>query len=86
MILFYFIFEFFLLISKACISANRIYVQSGIFDEFVTELEKEVKKLKMGDGFDSGVSLGPLINKRQQEKVLFTIFIQFNATYYFVFI
>ena len=53
---------------QTCICANRIYVQNGIHDEFVDKLAKEVSKLKIGNGFEKGVSLGPLINESAVDK------------------
>ena len=47
---------------QACISANRVYVQAGIYDSFAAELARRVEELNVGDGFDSRVALGPLIN------------------------
>lgn len=55
---------------QACISANRIYVQSGIYDKFVAALkETMINRLVTGDGFDKDVNIGPLINKSQLTKV-----------------
>jgi succinate-semialdehyde dehydrogenase/glutarate-semialdehyde dehydrogenase len=54
---------------QACISANRVYVQDGIYDAFATALSKAVGKLKVGNGFDDGVQQGPLIDEGAREKV-----------------
>ena len=54
---------------QACISPNRILVQSGIHDECVQELSKAVSQLKAGDPFLEGVKQGPLINEKAVEKV-----------------
>ena len=54
---------------QTCISANRIMVQSGIHDSFVAALQEAVSGLKMGDGLDEGVTIGPLINEPQINKV-----------------
>lgn len=40
---------------QTCVCANRIFVQSGIFDEFMTAFEKEVRALKLGNGQEEGV-------------------------------
>src|SRR5690606_1025675 len=40
---------------QTCICANRIYVQSGIYDEFVEKYAKAVENLKVGDGLDDSV-------------------------------
>ena len=54
---------------QTCISANRLYVQSGIHNEFVEALSKRVASLKVGDGFEEGIEQGPLINNQAIEKV-----------------
>ncbi|WP_156291556.1 NAD-dependent succinate-semialdehyde dehydrogenase [Oceanobacillus salinisoli] len=54
---------------QTCICANRIYVQSGIYDEFVEKFAAAVKELKVGNGIDESVDVGPLINKAGHEKV-----------------
>lgn len=54
---------------QTCICANRIYVQAGIYDEFITKFSKEVEKLKVGDGTDESVDIGPLINQAGLDKV-----------------
>ncbi|MFM9701194.1 aldehyde dehydrogenase family protein, partial [Streptomyces europaeiscabiei] len=43
---------------QTCVCANRIYVQSGVYDEFVTRLQQAVGKLKIGDGLQEGVTFG----------------------------
>ena len=48
---------------QTCVCANRIYVQSGIHDEFVEAFGKAVLKLRVGDGFEAGVEQGPLIDE-----------------------
>ena len=47
---------------QTCVCANRIYVQSGVHDAFVKKLSAAVAGLKVGDGMDPSVVLGPLIN------------------------
>lgn len=54
---------------QTCVCANRIYVQAGIHDEFVRALVKAVGKLRVGDGTEEGVAIGPLINEEGLEKV-----------------
>lgn len=55
---------------QTCVCANRIYVQSGIHDEFVGKFAAAVKKLKVGNGADDTVEVGPLINQSGLEKVV----------------
>jgi succinate-semialdehyde dehydrogenase/glutarate-semialdehyde dehydrogenase len=48
---------------QSCIAANRIYVQRGIYDRFLDLLVQKVKAMKVGDGLEEGVQIGPLINE-----------------------
>ncbi|MEM7280529.1 MAG: NAD-dependent succinate-semialdehyde dehydrogenase [Pseudomonadota bacterium] len=48
---------------QTCVCANRIFVQSGIYDAFSERLADAVSKLKLGDGTEDGVTVGPLINE-----------------------
>jgi len=54
---------------QTCVCANRIYVQDAVYDDFVSKMTAAVKTLKVGDGFEDGVSQGPLINNAAIEKV-----------------
>lgn len=54
---------------QTCVSANRIYVQDGIYDEFATKLAAKIKALKVGDGLEEGVDVGPMIDEKGMEKV-----------------
>lgn len=54
---------------QTCICSNRIFVQSGIYDQFCEKLSKAVEKLVVGDGMNAGTSMGPLINERAVQKV-----------------
>ncbi|MEZ5670743.1 MAG: NAD-dependent succinate-semialdehyde dehydrogenase [Alphaproteobacteria bacterium] len=54
---------------QTCVCANRILAQSGIYDAFVARLSEAVGKLKVGDGFEEGVTQGPLIDMAAVEKV-----------------
>lgn len=54
---------------QTCVCANRIYVQSGVYDEFVTRLQQAVGKLKIGDGLQEGVTFGPLIDQSAVAKI-----------------
>ncbi|MEQ6249320.1 NAD-dependent succinate-semialdehyde dehydrogenase [Sulfitobacter sp. HNIBRBA3233] len=54
---------------QTCVCANRIYVQAGVYDEFAQKLKDRVSQMKVGDGFEDGVDLGPLINGDASEKV-----------------
>jgi succinate-semialdehyde dehydrogenase/glutarate-semialdehyde dehydrogenase len=51
------------------VCANRLYVQDGVYDEFVQKFAAKVKSLKVGNGFDEGVVQGPLIEEAALQKV-----------------
>ena len=48
---------------QTCVCANRIFVQAGIYDDFIAALKTAVADLKIGNGQDEGVTIGPLVNK-----------------------
>ncbi|KAF2440628.1 succinate-semialdehyde dehydrogenase-like protein [Karstenula rhodostoma CBS 690.94] len=54
---------------QTCVCANRIYVQSGIYDAFAEKFVEKVKGFKVGGGYDEGVTHGPLIHDRAVSKV-----------------
>lgn len=54
---------------QTCVCANRLYVQAGVYDAFVARLAEKVGTLKVGNGFESGVTQGPLIEDAAVEKV-----------------
>lgn len=54
---------------QTCVCANRIYVQSGIYEDFVQALSQRVETLQVGDGFEDGVTIGPLIDEKARCKI-----------------
>jgi succinate-semialdehyde dehydrogenase/glutarate-semialdehyde dehydrogenase len=54
---------------QTCVCSNRIYVQEGVYDEFVTQFAAKVKTAKVGNGFEDGVNQGPLIEEAAVAKV-----------------
>jgi succinate-semialdehyde dehydrogenase/glutarate-semialdehyde dehydrogenase len=54
---------------QTCVCANRLYVQDGVYDEFVRKLAEKTKTLKVGNGFEAGVTTGPLIDDAGIAKV-----------------
>ena len=54
---------------QTCVCANRIYVQSEIYDAFIEKLKVKVEALKVGNGLDSDTDIGPLINRKAILKV-----------------
>jgi len=55
---------------EACTAANRFYVHEKVEDEFTKKLTTKMAGLKMGNGLDDGVALGPLVNKDGRDKVI----------------
>ena len=54
---------------QTCVCTNRFYVQAGVYDAFVAKLKAEVEKLKVGNGMEDGVQVGPLIDDKAVQKV-----------------
>ncbi|MEM1214347.1 MAG: NAD-dependent succinate-semialdehyde dehydrogenase [Bacteroidota bacterium] len=54
---------------QTCVCSNRLFVQSGIYDEFVDAFTEAVKELRPGNGLEEGVDLGPLIEAKAVENV-----------------
>ncbi|SFK95847.1 succinate-semialdehyde dehydrogenase / glutarate-semialdehyde dehydrogenase [Pseudovibrio ascidiaceicola] len=54
---------------QTCVCSNRIYVQDGVYDAFANKLADAVRNLNVGDGFQSGVTIGPLITEAAVQKV-----------------
>ena len=55
---------------EACTAANRFYVHEKVQDEFSKKLTAKMGALKMGNGLDDGVALGPLVNAEGRDKVI----------------
>lgn len=54
---------------QVCVSAQRIYVHAKVFDEFVSQLTRKVKALKVGVATDSAVDVGPIINSNSLNRI-----------------
>jgi succinate-semialdehyde dehydrogenase/glutarate-semialdehyde dehydrogenase len=54
---------------QTCVCANRLLVQAGIHDAFVEALNRAVDSLKIGDGLEPGVTIGPLVDQSAFAKV-----------------
>jgi succinate-semialdehyde dehydrogenase/glutarate-semialdehyde dehydrogenase len=54
---------------QTCVCANRILVQEKVYDAFAAKLAEKVKMLKVGDGRETGITTGPLINAEAVAKV-----------------
>lgn len=56
-------------LGEACTAANRIYVHESIADEYTKRLSAKMSALKVGDGTDPSVDVGPLVNADTRDKV-----------------
>ena len=54
---------------QTCVCTNRFYVHDTVHDAFVKKLAEAVGKIKVGNGFDTGVQQGPMIDAQAVEKV-----------------
>jgi succinate-semialdehyde dehydrogenase/glutarate-semialdehyde dehydrogenase len=54
---------------QTCVCSNRLYVQAGVYDEFVEKFAAKVRTAKVGNGFEDGVNQGPLIEEAALQKV-----------------
>jgi len=57
-------------IGEACTAANRFYVHEKVHDEFARKLSDRMRGLKMGNGLEDGVMVGPLVNADTRDKVV----------------
>ncbi len=55
---------------QVCNAAERVYVQSGIADEFIAKVIERMKKVTFGPGLGGTFDMGPMVNKQQQEHVV----------------
>ena len=55
---------------QTCVCANRIFVQSGIYDAFAGRLSEAVRGLRVGDPADPATNIGPLVDRAGHDKVL----------------
>ncbi|HMN77043.1 MAG TPA: NAD-dependent succinate-semialdehyde dehydrogenase [Burkholderiaceae bacterium] len=54
---------------QTCVCANRLYVQDGVYDAFVEKLAARARKIKVGNGFEAGVTQGPMIDDNSIAKI-----------------
>lgn len=54
---------------QTCVCSNRILVQEGVYEQFAEKLTEAVAKFKMGNGFENGVNIGPLVNEKAAQNV-----------------
>ncbi|ELB2779438.1 NAD-dependent succinate-semialdehyde dehydrogenase [Vibrio parahaemolyticus] len=54
---------------QTCVCANRFYVHSKVYDEFVAKFDAGVQKLKVGNGLEEGVNIGPVISESAKQGI-----------------
>ena len=54
---------------QTCVCANRFYVQAGVYEQFVDKLAERSRSIKVGNGFEPGITQGPLIDDQGLAKV-----------------
>jgi len=54
---------------QVCIAPTRFLIQDGVYDQFVDEFVAKTKELKVGNGLNEGVTIGPLANDRRQAAI-----------------
>lgn len=55
---------------QACVTANRVYVQTGIYEKFAAMLTETTKKLKVGHGYASDTTIGPVTTPRSLDRAI----------------
>ena len=54
---------------QVCVCINRIYLHDSIYDTFISRLADEIRQLRVGNGMDDGVNVGPLVSEKGVDKV-----------------
>ncbi|HLG73123.1 MAG TPA: aldehyde dehydrogenase family protein [Chloroflexota bacterium] len=54
---------------QVCIAGSRVIIPSKVHDEFVDRMKTVAENMKVGDGLERGVQLGPVISKGQQDRI-----------------
>ncbi len=60
-------------LGEACTAANRVYVHENIADEFKDKFSQRMGSLKVGNGLDKSVDVGPLVNAETRDKVAYFV-------------
>ncbi|KAJ7902052.1 aldehyde dehydrogenase domain-containing protein [Mycena olivaceomarginata] len=55
---------------QACCAGSRVYVQAGIYDEFLRRFTEKTKKINVGDPFAPGVDQGPQVSQQQYDRIM----------------
>ena len=54
---------------QTCVCANRVFVHASVAETFAAKLRAEIERMKLGNGLDEDVTIGPLIDQRAVQKV-----------------
>jgi succinate-semialdehyde dehydrogenase/glutarate-semialdehyde dehydrogenase len=54
---------------QTCVCANRLYVQEAVYDRFLEKLTARVQGIRVGNGFEAGVTQGPMIDDKALAKI-----------------
>ncbi|MBE8577620.1 NAD-dependent succinate-semialdehyde dehydrogenase [Vibrio sp. OPT18] len=54
---------------QTCVCANRFYVHSKVYDAFVAKFDQAVQQLKIGNGLDEGVTIGPVVSLNAKNNI-----------------
>ncbi|MBY7729287.1 NAD-dependent succinate-semialdehyde dehydrogenase [Vibrio splendidus] len=54
---------------QTCVCANRFYVHNKVYDEFVEKFDAAVQQLKVGNGLEEGVNVGPVISESAKQGI-----------------
>jgi succinate-semialdehyde dehydrogenase/glutarate-semialdehyde dehydrogenase len=57
-------------LGEACTAANRIFVHESVESEFTKRFSEKMGALKVGNGLDKGIDVGPLVNAETRDKVV----------------
>ncbi|HBM57424.1 MAG TPA: carnitine dehydratase, partial [Acidimicrobiaceae bacterium] len=54
---------------QSCVAGSRVFVQSGIHDEFIAELVRRAEAIRIGDPLDDDSQMGPLATRAQRDRI-----------------
>ena len=54
---------------QSCVAGSRVFVQSGIYDEFIAEVIKRAEAVRIGDPLDADTQVGPLATEAQRNRI-----------------
>lgn len=54
---------------QSCVAGSRLFVEKGVYDQFMEQLIAEGKKLKVGDPFNDDSNIGPMASEVQRDRI-----------------